>query len=139
MKNLELHLLPVISKVLQSSSKPLVCEELYAQPEINALAPSAHLLAGYLGRLWRDGMLNRVLPPSKVMGGANWAYAWKGSNVVSTGTGEPVTTVLADRRSALITQKDGEITVEMPRLVISVPGKPPGAEYLEGLKRGMSD
>ncbi|MBK7001804.1 MAG: hypothetical protein IPH35_18055 [Rhodoferax sp.] len=131
MKNLETKLFPVLSNALQSASRPMGSAELFALPRIQAYAPNVSRLSAYLDRLWREGHLLRVFAPSVQIDGSTWAYTRK--------QGDAAFRPLAVRRSALITENDGQVTVEMPRLLISAPGKPPGFDYLEGLKKGLRE
>lgn len=139
MKNHHSNLFPALSNALQSASRPMGSTELYALPQIQAHTANINRLSAYLNGMWRDGHLFRVLSPSNHIGESAWAYSWKRGYTTSRQGLDQRSRTLADRRAALITENDGEIKVEMPRLMISVPGKPVRFDYLEGLKRGMSD
>ena len=132
------NLLPALTRALQASTTPIGAAELFQLSEIRAHVLNISRLSDELDGLWRKGLLTRTLPDSDAMGGATWGYRWKERTELPREPNEGFR-VLADRPAALIAERDGVITVEMQRLVISIPKKPPVFGYLEGLKNGLSD
>ena len=128
MNHLEHNLLSAISRALRASHAPMRSAELYRLPEVQAHAPSGNSLSSCLDGLWRQGYLTRVLPAAVEMGGASWAYQWKGQGPSSLSS-----------PAAVATEKDGASTVAKPRLVSSMPQRALRFDYLEGLKKGLQD
>lgn len=123
-------LFTALEAALREADEPLDCVSLYDMPEIRKHAPSVNRVSDYLGGLWRKGLVVR-LPAPKVDGvRSRWCYAWKEGKgprlhaaVAAQATPYKPNKILADRPSVLITEEGKWITIELPKLIITVQTK----------------
>ena len=132
MRTNESGLFPALEAVLKASAEPLDCQALYDMAEIRKHAASVNRVSGYLGGLWRKGLVVRLPAPKMENSRSRWLYQWKGdrgpklrggSTIIPEGAIEYTPRIIADRPSMLITEEGSTITLELPNLIVVIKTK----------------
>ena len=119
-------LYPALEAALKEAQGPLDCNQLYAMPQIKAVAPSVNRVSDYLSVLFRKGLVSRVAaePDSSGRSRTRWAYIWRKKD--NPEWREPAQAMvykpktIADRPNLYVAE-DGEfINIELPGFSITI-------------------
>lgn len=119
-------LYPALEAALKEAEAPLDCNQLYARPEIQAVAPSVNRVSDYLSVMFRKGLLSRVAaePDGSGRTRTRWAYLWRKKDKPEWR--EPATAqvykpkTITDRPNLYISE-DGEfINIDLPGFSVTI-------------------
>ena len=109
------------------ADRPLTCHDLFAQPEIRAVAPSANRVSDYLGVMFRKGFVSRVQAEGESdHGRARWAYVWREKITPEWKKAVKVEPIdyrpkpILDRPNLYISEDGTHLNIEMPEISIQI-------------------
>lgn len=132
MSKMDSSLFELLEEILKDASEPLTCVKIYERQDVRSLTASSNRVSDYLGALWRKGKASRSTATPDKNDGSRWAYSWRhkveaerdqpGFDKVihMIHEGPPRARILASKPNVVVTELNGEVTIELAGFTITV-------------------